>query len=99
MVLILPVLPYPWICRIPGISAGFCFPAMTWSSILVISLQDGVYSGSDSISVSHKLGGDAWEELFQMKWLFVDVALSAQATALTHRIGERFRKSSTYMHF
>ena len=99
MVPILPVLPYPWTCRIPGISTGFCFPTMTWSSILVVSLQDGVHSGSDSISVSHKLGQDAWEELFHIGQLSVDVALSAQAVALTHRMGEKFRSSSACMHF
>jgi len=84
---------------IPGISAGFCFPATTWSSILVVSLQDGVHSRSDSIAVSHKLGGDAWEELFDMVWLSVDVAFSAPAMALTHSMQEVFGKSSAYMHF
>lgn len=71
--LILPVLTvpsYPRIYGIPGISVFLCFPAMTQSSILLVSLQNRMHPGSDSGLVSHKqkgcLGG-------AFSWMSVDM--------------------------
>lgn len=98
---ILPVPPYPWIYGIPGISSFLCFPAMTQSNILLVSLQNGIHPGSDSGLVSHKLEGYLVRgfpyvmAVYGCGWPF----LQLQLVSLAHRMGGRFRKSSAYIHF
>lgn len=47
----------------------FQLASLSLSSFLVVSLHNGVNFESDSISVSHRLGGGAWEEVFHTVWL------------------------------
>lgn len=65
----------------------FQLASFSLSSILVVSLFNRVNFESDSISVSHRLRGDAWEEVFHKVWLSMCVTLPAQTVAMTHRMG------------